>query len=452
MKQQKFKLIGLLFIISAIILNKYFVGKILTGDGTIESLPVEIIIWSFDIVCIIYGILLVVFTEKTKFVTQSVFKKLKPAIIIFIITITLFYILDLLTGLVWPIQPWETQEEITAKLSYEGEPYYSKEFLLEKHEAIEPGQWETPKNSSMILKTEYSGKYINAVKESFGAKSVYRKTTNKYSYDDKDVKKILILGGSTIYCNEVPDELTISSKLSKKLNTGNDKFFVINAGMDSANSKQELERIEYELENGLTPDIVISYHGYNDIVTGIYQKNPDGVMFYRNRLKETIFKILPLNIYKRIRHETEKNKEDIRINPTEEDPDELKQLKFDTKETYLKNSRRINELSKKYNFEYYDILQPIAIYGDYPDSNKDIQEVYKYANKYLPGSFEATKHGYEVLQEAVSILDNEGISSFNWSKLLINKNENIFVDPCHINSKGNEIIASELYKMLIKTK
>ena len=58
----------------------------------------------------------------------------------------------------------------------------------------------------------YASKEINVTEEGF------RVTINKALDKNKTSKKIYFLGGSTTFCLEVPDELTIASILSENLN------------------------------------------------------------------------------------------------------------------------------------------------------------------------------------------------------------------------------------------
>jgi len=85
---------------------------------------------------------------------------------------------------------------------------------------------------------------------------------------------VLLLGGSTVYGPEVPDDQTLASQLSARLNEldPGHSYAVYNAGVFAADSLQERDRLAYEFDRGLKPDIVISFGGGMDIVDGVYQQ------------------------------------------------------------------------------------------------------------------------------------------------------------------------------------
>lgn len=447
------KVLGIVLIFSVLILNEYTIAKMFTSDGTIEDTTGKIIIWGFDIFVLLLGLLMILLSGKIEKHYKKIIYYLRTTVIIILVSYVLFFAVDALYGYINPIMPWESELEITAKAAYETEPFYSEEFLLEKYAAMKPGEWKTPEGTRLILKEEFFGKYINAEPADFGSKNVVRRTINKYSYYDKDVIKVLMLGGSTMYCNDVPDDLTISSQLSEILNSsGKNKYFVINAGVDSANTSQELERLEFELKAGLRPDIVIGYHAYNDIVNGIYFNEPEGVMFdyeSRNKVKELIKKITPTNIYERIRLEADKNNDNIRkVQEHLNDISKVRELAVRTGQVFTDNNLKMHELSLQYGFKYYCIVQPVGVYGDYPDSFEDVKRVRKWASKYMPKFFIACDEGYAVMKKSVEDLKKKNVAAYDWSGLFLNKKDNIFIDACHVNSKGNKIVAEAMAKMI----
>jgi lysophospholipase L1-like esterase len=77
--------------------------------------------------------------------------------------------------------------------------------------------------------------------------------------------RIFIIGGSTVFGAGLPsDEFTISSKLDEFLNDDDNTIEVINAGISSITSFEELYHIEKNILN-YNPDMIIIYDGVNDI-------------------------------------------------------------------------------------------------------------------------------------------------------------------------------------------
>jgi hypothetical protein len=106
-----------------------------------------------------------------------------------------------------------------------------------------------------ITKPNQIGEYVNINSDGFRGKEIIDE--NKY--------RIIFLGGSTVFGTiTTSDETTIPAFVEKKLIEKNFNIQVINAGIPSATSIDEL----YILENNLlkyNPDLVIMYDGWNDI-------------------------------------------------------------------------------------------------------------------------------------------------------------------------------------------
>ena len=107
-----------------------------------------------------------------------------------------------------------------------------------------------------ITKPNQVGKFVNINSDGFRG--------NEIRDDDKYM--VIFLGGSTAFGTVTSsDETTIPALIEKKLNEENLNIQIINAGIPSATSIDEL----YLLENYLlkyNPDLVIMYDGWNDIV------------------------------------------------------------------------------------------------------------------------------------------------------------------------------------------
>jgi lysophospholipase L1-like esterase len=382
-------------------------------------------------------------------------KKSVEVCLIALIVIILYTVFDVVFGIIKPLKPYASNpERLTAK-AYLNEPYFSEDFLVESF--VQPGGWESPEGTKLILPQEFHGKYFN-VDILPPTNLTYRRTINHISdqalknIKKKNIKIIIILGGSTVYCSEVPDDLTIASFLSKRLTTSHpeEEFYILNAGVTSANSSQELQRLKYELDRGLRPDIVISYNGINDITNGIYFGDPDGVMFCndkRNRLKETIRKIISLNFYyymrKKSESETQRRPPDHITNMKM-----LESLAYKTKENYKANILKMHDLSKVYNFRLIIMLQP-NLYTTNPSNNKEsIAEIKRLAELRTPKIGQAFSIGYPLLRKEILEIGAEGVEAFDISNIFNLANQDVFIDMLHVNSGGNKIVAESMEKIL----
>lgn len=79
-----------------------------------------------------------------------------------------------------------------------------------------------------------------------------------------DVYRIFLLGGSSVAGKDLMGYGTISHHLERLLNTGSQRYEVINAGVFGYTSTQELIYTVNEILS-YKPDMVISFDGYNDL-------------------------------------------------------------------------------------------------------------------------------------------------------------------------------------------
>jgi len=117
-----------------------------------------------------------------------------------------------------------------------------------------------------LLEPNQHNKYFNINSDGFRGPEL--------NFQDEDYI-IFVIGGSTTFgFITSSDEFTIPSILGKKINDEELNVEVVNAGISMATSGNEL----YYLENYIldySPDMVIMYDGWNDIIQGItdYKKN-----------------------------------------------------------------------------------------------------------------------------------------------------------------------------------
>ena len=93
-------------------------------------------------------------------------------------------------------------------------------------------------------------------------------------------RKLFLLGGSTTYCMQVPDDLTYASQLQQRLAAIPETrdIEVVNVGVGSAVTLQEVERLEYEIRRNNVPDFCVFFDGMNDSAQGVFNVDPGGTM------------------------------------------------------------------------------------------------------------------------------------------------------------------------------
>ena len=87
-----------------------------------------------------------------------------------------------------------------------------------------------------------------------------------------DVGRILIFGGSTTFCAEVPDRLTHASILQRMLNDRDSRLIVKNYGKSAATSTDRVKVLK-TIDDLTKNDIVIFYVGINEAGVGFTQRD-----------------------------------------------------------------------------------------------------------------------------------------------------------------------------------
>jgi len=154
---------------------------------------------------------------------------------------------------------------------YQNAEYFSRAFLNESF--AQPGGWKTDPSFGW-MPHDYHGQYFNV--------SAGKRRTTDGPDPAKAKGRLLVFGGSTVYCSEVPDSLTLCSCLQRLLNEqGQGHYQVENLGATTVTIKQQLARLKLEMiEPG---DIVVFYDGVNDVIQSIFYNNPEGTIIDESR-------------------------------------------------------------------------------------------------------------------------------------------------------------------------
>jgi hypothetical protein len=162
--------------------------------------------------------------------------------------------------------------------------------ILIEEKPLNFGNWEADENSQAYSYFDWRKSYFKDVKkpggrfmyepyslwkhsdkktESFNVQNGYRVTWEPKAAPNKTDFLVFMLGGSTTYCTESPDEFTIASILAKRLNEApsNHRYVVRNYGVNGFISDNEVHLLIKLLRAGERPDAVIFYDGLNDIRT-----------------------------------------------------------------------------------------------------------------------------------------------------------------------------------------
>jgi lysophospholipase L1-like esterase len=377
----------------------------------------------------------------------------------------LYAAVDVGYGVFFPRKPYDGYQERLTAPAYAGEGYFSETFLAESF--TQPGGWHTQAGTRLVFPNEFHGQYFNVdLLQPTGLP--YRRTVDPAG--PRLGPLILLLGGSTIYDSEVPDAYTVASLLAAILNkSGRGSYTVINAGVTSANTAQEAERLEMELRRGLRPTFVVSYSGVNDALQGVYFGNPDGVMFSdANRPREppprqrvvrdlvqthlppwlfnagrAVVTFRPTRIYQalvlRARYRRPRGAPQHL-----DDPARVEALAVRTAQRYEEHLVQMHRLGDLWGFRFLAVLQPQIYSGKNYRERADVTFAEQFDAIRLPRVEAAFDASYRELQRALPRAQREGVRIFDLTRLFDGKTENVFLDSHHVNAKGNLRIAKAI--------
>jgi len=317
--------------------------------------------------------------------------------------------------------------------AYLRHPWFSQEFLDASFR--QPGGWFTPAGTTLVLPYDYQDKF-------FTIRGGYRETTG-FPIDHHGAKQlILCFGGSTTYCSEVPDALTWPSQWQSLLqkNARTRAWQVINAGASSVNSKQEVERLRFELASGCRPYLCVFLNGTNDTVQGVFYNNPEGVIFESERRQSpgVLMRFAGHSaLFNSLRRILKREAEPVHF----QDKEYIRRLAERTAAIYESNMREAHRLCANAGCHFAVFLQP-ALFTirsrALSDHEKAIADQWPMAIRL---SYEAA---YPLLQKCIHRLQKDGIEAHDLSDLFSQAAAPIFLDYCHVESDGNRLLAEAI--------
>jgi len=304
-----------------------------------------------------------------------------------------------------------------------------------------------------IAKPNQIGDYVNINSDGYRGKEI----------SDESKYRIIFLGGSTVFGTvTTSDETTIPAFVEKKLNEKKFNVHVINAGIPSATSIDEI----YLLENDLLkydPDLVIMYDGWNDITernkikfniqyeefkNNSYVENVAEFSNKENTIQnisiKKIFNFLVDIDYRTgvglamlIRDNFISNA-DINEIKNSENISDLKLIE----ERLGNNWGKVCNLGKENSFKTVNFIQPGIETSSRNLSNEEIILISQ--------TTQITEMNYLKKMDVEKLGNNscENITDLRNTFDNIN-NKTIFFDPIHVSDYGNEIISEKIVSIII---
>ena len=321
--------------------------------------------------------------------------------------------------------------------AYQASPYFSQAFV---DEAFSHQNWINPPNTRIIYAGDYSGHWFNAqggIRRTVGATQAGR--------------RILLIGSSTIYNAEVPDEFTIASYLQQMVDARSaGKFSILNLGASGVNVAQQLERLR-TLTIGPS-DIVVFYDGTADAMQGVFYANFDGWIVGENRKNlDKIITRYRVSIETLARYSRFFNWLYARTTnylPEHlKHPEQIKALAVESREKLLVGLIETDSYVRSKTATFIHVLQPDLFTRPLRSSELPLVE-----NHFLTmeGVEPALRAAHQEFASITPSLLARGVKAYDASDLFTGVDTPIFFDFAHTNELGNKLIAEFLFGVLVK--
>jgi lysophospholipase L1-like esterase len=374
--------------------------------------------------------------------------------IILAISFGLYLVLDLSVGFLFPGLAYRQRQDGASVPAFAQAPYVGDEFFRE--EAIEPGSWVTISSGDLVAPAEYHGQFFN-VDRLPPTDILYRRTINPVA-DDRPQRTILIVGGSTVYSPETPDDGTIPSYVSQRLNQIDPsyRYVVYNAGISGADTSDDRRRVIYELQHALRPDVVVACDGQSDIIYGIYMGlagKPSPLAQSRTGLRGFLHDYFPINIARWVWLTLQGRAMALHKNvaPSHlKDPSRLANLIEKTAAIYMDNQLAMAELATKNNAAFLLVLPPSPFSTAYDRPIADINASREATEAQFPGLVAIEPAAQAALAANLRKLQDQSLHGLDLSDALKDKTEAVFVNLSHLNASGNRTLGNMIAEAIAK--
>lgn len=256
-----------------------------------------------------------------------------------------------------------------------------------------------------------------------------------------------MFGGSTLWGTGTPDEFTIPSFLSKKLQKNNISAKVQNWGESGYASTQNLIQLIRLLQRGERPDMVIFYDGVNDVYNAVQRGNAGEPANEYNREREFNLLNEPGRLYGTaasafLSHGLYRLFRGLFASETTIPEEKITELSVDVIRLYLENVRMVISLAEMYDFEPVFIWQPSIF-------TKEL--LTEYEREELARESHARLLMLSAHNQLLKKRENaDGLPVYDFTGIFDDMEEPLFIDFCHLAEKGNQLVADEIFKRLFK--
>lgn len=306
--------------------------------------------------------------------------------------------------------------------------YLTEKFWLEQRQArrsLAAQKLEFKKAHPNVTETHKIDSVTNILCGEYSVSNGIRNTTDGLDCDVQDSLKVFVFGGSPLVGNEVPDRLTSCSFLQRIANGEEIKIRVVNCGASGSGVRG---RSKFLKDLMLTNSIAIFVFGVNDV--GWYDRKLEKLVV------DTVW--FPLRILRGI----------VELGS------ELADFIYDKVSPWCyrkvsNNAVNIATKSLKDAYEYCVInsVRMISILEPNLYTRRALQGYEKQLNSRFNRDLRTLVIGgydkYESWIQTISF----GVSA---THIFDSSSDSVFLDWCHLNARGNEMIANFIYEELQK--
>ena len=262
-----------------------------------------------------------------------------------------------------------------------------------------------------------------------------------------DDYRIIIIGGSTIFgAGMAYDYQTIPSELNEKFKKKYNNVEVLNAGISSITSFEEVYHFKEKLIQ-LEPDLVIIYDGVNNIH---YKKTSEPEILNTDAEKLQIkdfqkYLRTPVVLYRYVLLPIIHSEQFNSLNVEKSDENQKLQSHYGSEVSnsigslWYKHMNEFCQISNEKQIESVVIIQPTLYHGDKP-LTKFEESIYE-DSEYFKKTFDILIQKSKNLNNCSMVMD--------FSNSFENVSEGVYFDKSHLNNLGNKIIAEKIYEKIL---
>jgi hypothetical protein len=310
---------------------------------------------------------------------------------------------------------------------YRDAPFFSAEFIDESFR--QPGGWRPLPGTNTILPNDFQGRW-------FTVENGIRRTTDAPT--DASIA-IHLFGGSTLYNSEVPDEHTVASYLQRGLLVaGFERYRVVNLGVTSVSTNQQVERLA--AEPVAAGDIVVFYDGVNDVLQGVLYGNVGETIYGNDRTRSFGQRLL----YRLSRRSVAARYLLARANANYEIANLAARVEW-TGERFRANLEAAERIAAEKGARFIHFLQPTL----YSLASRTDYERKLLTFGFVPVQAEqAFSAAYPHLKRIVATRAHHGAADVDLTAAFDGLDARVYLDGWHINHRGNAVVAERILTAL----